>query len=192
MALEVPEGFAQVSLSWMLSGDPEPMIVTFGMAEFGGGEPTTMANAVADAWELTFGAPGTLELYTFTGCRVALQNAPSGPPVIGEAPRSIPGEVSGTTLPQNCAFLVKKGTDLGGRSGRGRMYFPPFMAPEADITPTGFIGAPAAGIQTALTAFLAGVDNMYLFHDEALAISPTQVGTLTLDPRIATQRRRLR
>jgi len=192
MALDVPEGFAQASLSWMLTGDPEPMIVTFGVGTFADGDPSAMAELLADGWESEFGAPGTLDEYTFTGCRVSLQDTPSGPPVIGEASRSTVGTVTGTTLPQNCALLVRKNTGLGGRSGRGRMYFPPFAFPEADVSPTGFIGAPLTGIQTAMSAWLVSVSGMYLFHDEALSIAPTVVTSLTVDNRIATQRRRLR
>lgn len=192
MALAVPIGFAQATWGWMLAGDPEPMFVTFGVDVFMGGDAQAMAEAIADSWEDFFGTGGTLDEYTFIGTRVALQDTPSGPPVIGEAVRSEQGIVTGTTLPQNCAMLVRKNTGLGGRSGRGRFYFPPFAFPEADVSATGFIGTPAAGIQTALDNLLTGGWNMFLFHDEALAIEPTQVTSLTLDARIATQRRRLR
>lgn len=52
------------------------------------------------------------------------------------------GTMSGSTLPGNCAMLVKKRTAFGGRENRGRLYLP-WMLLEGDVSEDGTWGGSA-------------------------------------------------
>lgn len=106
---------------------------------------------------------------------------------------------SGKQLPQNCAVLVRKGTGKGGRKNRGRFFWPSIPASEVDnnglITPS-----TRTAIQTSMDDLLALYDaggndffsaGMRLLHATE-ADPPTEIVSLDVDARIATQRRRLR
>lgn len=106
---------------------------------------------------------------------------------------AVPGRASATTITPNVAYLINKSTALGGKANRGRMYLP--GAPEQDLNPDGTLGAGvAAAVNPDLMlwhADLAGNGTeMVVLHNGPSA--PTPVTFLNLNPRAATQRRRLR
>jgi hypothetical protein len=93
------------------------------------------------------------------------------------------------------AILVKKLSGFAGHDQRGRMYIPGLG--EAAIDDDGGISAAKlADLQSAFSQFLTDVnlgtpEGMVIFHTDALT-APTKVTQLQVDPRVATQRRRLR
>jgi hypothetical protein len=122
-------------------------------------------------------------------------------PTIFESSRNSPGAGSADYLPQNCALLVKKQTNRGGRRGRGRFYVP-MILPEASVDPVGNISGPQIEQkQTAADGFLEQLSTgplntpMVLLHNTegvSTAGAPDPVTKLTVDGVISTQRRRLR
>jgi hypothetical protein len=122
-------------------------------------------------------------------------------PVIGSDATVADGSNGENALvPQNTAWLVHKRTGSGGRSGRGRMYFPGVW--ESGVSSTGVVSSSVLSTYNpSLTAWLTAiaaiveVGSMHLLHDSTGAAAldaPTPVTSLNLDPMVATQRRRLR
>ena len=103
------------------------------------------------------------------------------------------------TVPPQVACLVKKGTNLGGRTQHGRIYLPSYALPADSVTNGGIIDSDVlTPINTAMAAWLAalttnGVD-MYLLHalGDSSDDTPTEVQELIAQSEVATQRRRLR
>ena len=102
------------------------------------------------------------------------------------------GTLTGDAAPPNVAIVTRIQTNTGGRSGRGRMYWPGF--PESSITPAGRItGGNADGItanlQDVLSALATAGWHMVVYsrlNDEGHTIVGASTDTL-----VATQRRRL-
>jgi len=117
--------------------------------------------------------------------------------VIYEAPDSVAGTNTGPPLPQNTAFLLRKRSALGGRRGRGRMYWPPAFLGEDSISSVGLMGeaqrSAIEGRMIVATAAPAGTGRVILHAPEVGApTAPTPITALSLDALVATQRRRLR
>lgn len=192
MSLVIPVGFAQIAYRWSLAGDPEYMISTIGMdvSELGG----SVSNAANTAWEAAWVPSNFSHDWTYRGC-IAYIGQDGGPPVIQETPRAITGtHATMDTTPQNVSLLVRKGTDHGGRAGRGRMFLPPFALDEGNVSVNGMLDDGfVVDTQAILAGFLVAAD-WVLLHDTATPGSPAPypITNLTLDTRIATQRRRLR
>lgn len=106
------------------------------------------------------------------------------------------GSGGGTATSPQVSYLYRKNTTVPGRKNHGRMYYPGCDTTSVDAdgkVSTGKQGG--LNIQSAafLTALLAGgalTAPVILHHD--LVTTPTPVGTLTAEPVVATQRRRLR
>lgn len=95
----------------------------------------------------------------------------------------------------NCAALLRKGTNLLGKHGKGRMYWPGWL-PRSQVNDLGLISddwvASIQGTHDALVADLAGASLLlFLFH-HVDTIAPTNVDQVTAEKVMATQRRRLR
>lgn len=194
MALVIPVGFAQVAYRFTLAGDPEEMITTVGIDLDGiAGLPSGAATAAMDAFAEGYSGAAWSTAWTVRGCTVYI-GQDGGPPVIVEHVSDIVGVTTMATPPQNCAVLVRKQTGLGGRSGRGRMFIPPFALNEGNVTANGMLDPDfRSDTQTAVDAWM-GELNPVLLHDSATPGSPapTPITSFVVDPRIATQRRRLR
>lgn len=193
MTLVIPPGYAQVAWRFSLVDDPEPMITTCGAAVSGFGGGQDAADSLADLFCPTaFTAAGISISYVYLGARLAV-GQDGGPPVIFEAVRSIAGSASAATVPQNCAFLVRKTTGTGGRSGRGRMFMPPFATGEDAVSAAGVLSLAAAEFIQGEIDTLFGGFSPYLLHDSSgTDTTPTPVTAMTLERQLATQRRRLR
>lgn len=112
-----------------------------------------------------------------------------------------------SSLPPNCAILLRKITGVGGRRNRGRVYLP-FMLNEGEVDETGAI---SAGVKTDVNAAaalwladLADGDGYMCIanrtYDVAWDVSPRhlvsvemgpEVTSLLCEPTIATQRKRM-
>ncbi|HKZ21565.1 MAG TPA: hypothetical protein VJQ57_15850 [Acidimicrobiia bacterium] len=114
-----------------------------------------------------------------------------------EAATPVGGTRNDTADPPNTSVLVKKVTALVGRKHQGRMYLP---APRADGTNDGgLLTAAEAGIfQTAVDDWLGVIQSAAYFgapvilHQFEADGDPTVIEAFVVQPRVATQRRRLR
>lgn len=187
MALIIPPGYMQVSYRWQALGDANPYISTIGVDH--DGAPQTVLNTIVTSYIGLWPAGDTFTQFTFLGC-IAQVGQDGGPPVTIEANAAVVGTFSGAPLPSNCAILIRKSTALGGRRGRGRMYWPSVIFSEANADHNGML---AAGVISAYNTKLnthRSVANFVLLHHDATI--PTPITALTCQPQLATQRRRMR
>lgn len=194
MTLTIPPGFAQVAYEWTLSGDPEPMIVTLGadVSEFNG----NFVNAAAtyrDRFTSAFTSAGMSNEWTFRGV-VMRVGQDVGPPVIVESRSSLNGSNAATHLPNNCTALVRKQTNRGGRTGRGRMFLPAWCLPEAQVDGRGMLHEDLlTALQANVDQWLEGLQTVLLHNDAAPGgVQPSPITNFIVDSQIATQRRRMR
>lgn len=195
----VPPGFADVTLIWTQTGDNEPFFSTFGV-ELAAGvtDPVAVANNVNGIWQSAWTPASMSNQGVFVGTRVTLGSDGPDPGATGESLVNVAGTSSSAHLPSNCAALSRKITSLGGRRNRGRMFLPSLYLNEGNVDQNGIIaGAALTSMRTQQDAFLTGlqgsalIDNMVIFHSAAPA-TPTPVIDVTIEQKIATQRRRMR
>lgn len=199
MALVIPQGYAHVVHSLQLTGDPDPFAVTYGVDCVVGSTPAGIATELDGFFDTLMGQMSNQITLINTDVRFQ-EDPPPAPPVVGSKANSQAGAGTGAILPQNCAYLVHKRTATGGRGGRGRMYLP--GVDEAQASNIGAINlANVAGLVNSLNTLLTSINSgvtvaqMVILHDSNgvhAADPPRVVTSLTLDPVIATQRRRLR
>lgn len=195
MPLQIPDGFVNATLSIQLEGDPELMSTSLGWAIET--PPFTQANATAllEGMALPVGDL-MVNVYVIIGGVVTIGG--TDPPVRLEATFSVQGTQGASGAPQNTATLIKKTSAGGGIRNRGRMFVP--GVPEGVVNSIGVFSS------AALAQFQASVDDLFevgasagtntqqdpvLFHETGPDI-PTVLTNLIVDPRVATQRRRLR
>lgn len=105
------------------------------------------------------------------------------------------GDTSDSGYPGACA-LVSKSTSDGGRAGRGRMYLPGI--PEAAIDPSGGLDSgKRSQLQTDVDAMIADlvlldIGPVVLHQAGAPLTTPSPIISLSVQGRVATQRRRNR
>lgn len=195
MGVIIPSGYALMSIGTKTPGDPENMYWTVGMLvddETYGDLP----DRAADAWGST--------MASITSSAVDLVHV-----IVKEGPNSTgptfewlgeePGVDAGALPPPNCAVLVRKITGLGGRKQRGRAYIPGVSSFSASLDSAGnFSSGDAAEITTAVGNFFTGIDTLFettsvapvLLHSDSTP--PTTIAAFSCEPKLATQRRRLR
>lgn len=194
--MAIPLEFGEAWFSFAISGDNEPM---YSHLAYGVSATVTQAavnagfQAFIDAFKVRFSASLTL-----TGGHF-LEQTTAGIRRWDAVVTAAVGTGGGTPLPNNCAYLVKKSTDLGGRRNRGRMYLP--CPSEADVDGAGLVlsaSVTALNVQTAKllpggaihTAF--GVLGDPVVLHESGSQTPATISSLTCQTKIATQRRRMR
>lgn len=197
MTLIIPVGYGSATCNMQLAGKADPLSFTFGFFNSGAQTAAACAADIRDALTTTDSLWRAGEILTSysTGSVDVTINVVAGT-FVGSAAGGTTGTLSGDPMPPNCALLVSKSTDRGGRQGRGRFFLPPAFYGESGFDANGnFIGLGQGRIQDDLDAFLAALETngvpMVLLHTEA-GTPPDLVTGLTLSSRIATQRRRLR
>lgn len=200
--LIIPDGYAQAVWVMALTGDSEPMVTTCGLDITG---VLSSYPALCNHLLNNFGNTIMAQVYSqYTVERVDLYvGQASGPNVVyASTDPAIPGEQSLTSLPQNCAVLIRKPTGTPGRRGRGRFYIPGI--PEASVSQIGDINSgPLDGWQDSADAFYSELATPSVFdpappvilhHSEGIGTepAPTPITSFQVETRIATQRRRLR
>lgn len=200
--LYVPEGYAQCLLRFTVNGDDDEMVCTLGInpgVAYTDGDD--VADGVADACLqdtslLGDTGDGMVTDYNFVGVTARFMTATGEE--VGESVRNIQGTAVGSPLPNNCAYLVRKLTGLGGRGNRGRLFQPPFSLTEGDIDGAGNIDAvDVASLQTRwnglYTELVANDLIPVLFHYPGVdpTPDPTTITGFSVRNRIVSQRRRL-
>lgn len=196
MPLVLPPGFANTRFRFRVAGLTDT--IGFSIAVNPDGFQTasdiaaSMNIAILSADLVT--GPGSSTEWTYLGTSATLMTDTG--PVIGEFNTAVQGTGDFPTVPSNCAVLVRKLTNSGGRKNRGRFYLPPTMIAEAAISGAGFITLDELGAtQDQITALFEKlvVDGTppYLLHTDP-ADAPTQIQAFVLQAQIATQRLRMR
>lgn len=187
-------------MTFFLSGDPEPMVVTLGVETGTEDDPSDLADEIFSLWVNagTIFEPDSFSNEYRIGPFIASIMTATGPQ-IGTGVNFRQGTNAGIdSTPNNCAVLVQKRTARGGRKGRGRMYVPPVWPTEGPIEANGDIQVLLhASWQVAMTEFLLSCDSaghaiVLLHSEEAGAIAPDPVTQLVVSPKLATQRTRMR
>jgi hypothetical protein len=187
----IPVGYSHVVLGFTGAYVPRGAAVTFGVENVGAQAASDVALDVL-ASVTTSTIMGNIADGVILS-QVTVKNGPNDTGGFGEQSANIVGSASGAGYSPNTAYLLRKTTDLGGREGRGRLFWPGVN--ETDIDGTGTV-APAriSALQTDCNAFLtalaANAVPMVLLHNSATV--PTDVIGLICEPKVATQRRRLR
>lgn len=186
----IPVGFAQVTHVFGGPVLPYGAVTTYGINQPSIVSPTDFVDDIHGFFVANV-MPNVNEFIDVIETRIKLGPNDIGPAYAGGLPAQ--GAVTGTGSPPNVAFLVEKNTAAGGRANRGRMFLPGVT--ESYVTDSGaLIPAAVADWQVALDAWLEDLDTngspMVLLH--SASSDPTTVASLTIDGRVATQRRRLR
>lgn len=193
----IPTGYCLAKYRFISSGDVDEMIMTCGhqVAALDG---VPLANALDDAYRDSFLPSFLGSSYTWMGVDISVGTNLGGASPFFEYSSSVGilgGSGTSAQVPSNCATLVHKQTDEPGRRGKGRLYQPGFLG-DTDVDNNGAIaGARLTALQTGFTAWFNrcnadGLD-MAVFHTESPA-EPANVVSLVVDPKIGTQRRRMR
>lgn len=208
--MTIPVGYAEITYKFTGAAAPLGAYVVFGVQNV----LDSSAGTVAQSARLAFSG-STLPARLTDDVAVTEVRAKLGPDATGDfasVTGSWPGTQATTSMPPQVATLVRKVTASGGRRGRGRMYFP--GVPETGVDDAGVIsGAGVTAWTTALADFLGALTAndvpMFLLHDPATIWTlvngqprrvptsdpipePDLVTSLVVDPKVATQRRRLR
>lgn len=184
-------------------------------------DASEVAEAVYKAWAGAWETDGMITGWSFVGVDVQTteEGDPGGPTqggaVIGTYNEISNGVGGGAALPNNCALLIKKKTARGGRRNSGRMFIPPAYLAEANVDATGLITSEMSTYQAQTTQFYDNLRDStqpvgqpatsfmpVLLHSDPLdgsgnpvpgtAPEPTDITSFVVDPRIATQRQRMR
>jgi hypothetical protein len=200
--LSTAPGFADCSYELRHALMSRSAFLTFGI-DNAGTDPTAVAVGVSAA----FGATGSLftaidSQVTLVRTRVAL-GTDGGEDNVGLSSQVIACTATLNSTPPNCAVLVHKRTSRGGRRGRGRLYIP-WAASNALTSENGsVIAADITRVQNAVTAWSnalsSGPGALVLLHRPSAPGTghptspgpPDVVSSMSVDPLIGTQRRRL-
>lgn len=187
----IPDGKGEVVLTFNISGNAGPALIVHGFEWDFLTDPDDVAESIADDFAATF-MPQSVNTVSLVGARVVINDGGTFREGLWSGSVAGSGAVDGAS-PQ-VAVLVRKLTGLAGREFRGRMYLP--GPSENAVTASGFLAATnLAAYQTAadnyLAALLSNAHPMILLHDNP-ATAVNTVTSLSVDPKVATQRRRLR
>lgn len=190
MPLIIPLGYAQISHFFTGTALPNGAAVTYGVQNLVAGG----AEALAEVCHVQFAEkwmPLLNNSVTLVTTRAKLGPNATGP--FAEFTDPEVGSGGGEPEPPNVAFLIEKRTAVGGRSGQGRFYLP--GAETAQIVAGGGIAAATLTSANAIAAawFTAmDVEGAPLVLLHSASSDPTPLTSVTVDPKSATQRRRLR
>jgi hypothetical protein len=196
VSLLIPAGYSQMNLVWQGTTNDRPCEVALGFHGPPGELPADAADDIYSAAIATnsiFQASQQSTTWRFLGVKVMTMTE-SGP-TTGELLLSVVGTLSVANPPINCAVLLRKNTDLGGRTNRGRIFAPPTELNESEVDYLGNMTSTAVTRHlTHWNNFVSGLDavgkTLRLYHTASAV--PTVVNSLSVQQLIATQRRRMR
>lgn len=188
----IPPGYANLTISGTTSGSERPWAISHGYAveAFGGSDITDLATNVGNSdW-----VDNAAQDLVVVEVDLAIGTSDPSAPIHFTAGVDASGG-SGAPSGPNTAWLVRKVTNLGGRKGRGRTYFPGVT--EASVGDGGQVNEGDGSLRASLEGFWNGITSgvgsltdLVLLH--TTSITPTSVESWVMDNRLATQRRRLR
>jgi hypothetical protein len=188
----IPTGYAQINLMWTWTASSQTAECEFGVNL--DGYPGGVSEAASDVLT-AYGDANMKVLQTnhITLTNVHCKFGPNDTGAAGDAPAGIAGDLSTQGLTPNTCVLITKVTELGGRHGRGRMYWPGWE--EGTVDSYGILDDDAFGaFVTHMTEFHDALDSaglpMELLHT-ADTPDPSPIVALTPQRKVATQRRRL-
>lgn len=190
----IPVGHGEAVVTLTIPGDAGPALNIFGFAYDVATPAATVASDIAGVLSSTSGYRGLLPSVVTLSSVLVRCRADAGDPLVAEETISLAGSLAGNTPPPQTALLIQKITGRAGRKNRGRMYIP--ANDESILNDAGVYGSTeTAGFQTKADSFLAALDTagypMVLLHT-SVADAPTDVVSLVVQSKVATQRRRLR
>jgi hypothetical protein len=192
--MHIPVGYAQINWRFVGLGAPRGAQVTLGVEN----QSNFDADEMAESAFLSFS--GNLLAFlsdqvNLVECLTKMGPNATGPQgsFVGD---SIGGDAGDSGSPA-VAYLVKKNTPYGGRTGRGRWFLP--GAAESRVEPDGSVqSTQVEGLTDALGVFLEEMQTQELLpvvlHSQDLGsdVGPRTITSFTVDGKVATQRRRLR
>jgi hypothetical protein len=194
--MAVTPGFADVSLQVSSTIMSRPSFVTFGV-DPSSSTPDSIAQSVYTAAT----SAGSLISKVDSGCTIGPTTIrlgqDGGEALVGYWSLRANGAISLTSPPPNVAVLIHKRTARGGRRGRGRLFMPWFVdettIDEAGIIAPATVTSLATCVEVFRTALATNGVPMVVLHEpgKTTAGAPDVVTSLTVDPLVATQRRRL-
>lgn len=193
--MEIPSGYAQANFVYTGFAVPNGAQWTLGLdVSSYAGDPTDAAN---DLWtDYDTAGMEAIHAANVVLVRIDVKFGPANTGPSGSKSGSLAGTAGGLADSPNVALLVQKNTAFGGRAGRGRSYIPG--------VPTGHINEDGSLTSTYRDAMQLVIDDFYakvavqpmtpvLLHGLGSPLTvPTEITSVTVDSRVATQRRRLR
>lgn len=194
----IPVGFAEVTAklqpvagtricTWSLGVDDEL---------FPSEDPASIAQTFYDILVATGGPYRATALssdWKFLGVHCTVMQEVG--PISADFDNPVTGTATAAQVPINSTLLVNKTTGIGSRRNRGRCYPPATMLAETQVNSLGQITATLSGIQAYFTHIMTGLSTALLqpvlFH-QSPPFTPTPITALTVQPLLATQRRRMR
>jgi len=196
MGVVIPAGYGLLSFHTLTDGDPEEMVWTVGVNLGGTTDESKVPFDAHTAWvdNLQSETSSVVDL-----ARIVLKVGPSSTGPTYEDVTAASGTNGGSLPPPNCAVLCKKLTTAGGRKGRGRCYLPGISSISGTLDSAGNFASGSAGvISSAMNQLLldisagstSGGAELVLLHSDSTA--PNLITEFFCEPKLATQRRRLR
>lgn len=194
----IPVNWANWITQYTFVGDAEPMITTMGVnVSTWGGDYDGGLEWLSDLW-LAALVGSTSDDVTVGPYSLAV-GQDGGDPVTYAYEDSNAGSEPSFPMWPNTAILVRKQTASGGRRNRGRLYIPG-AAIRSAISVAGVIDSIfLADFNTNLATFLTTVNAGTGFNPTQLGVlhseppsAPAVITALIAQPKVATQRRRLR
>lgn len=187
----IPTGYAQINFKYTGAAVPLGAEWTLGAEVLTGGlDPTEVAEAAGSS------EAGSLASFRVDTSELSSVLVKFGPNVSGPSAEVVNGTVGALGLPgvePNTAALVRKVTNMGGRHGRGRFYFPcvgdSLFANGGAMDPGDLVLFNGV-LEDFFDDLVSAGIIPYLLHADATA--PTLITSLQGDIRCATQRRRNR
>lgn len=186
MPLNIPAGSFEVALTHQHQSTLKPAVCTIGV-QYTGSTFSVDALAIEASWG-THVMPLLTSVWHFVR---AEWRAAAG--VVRSNSVNVAGGNGGAAMTPQVCYLVRKTTELAGRSNRGRMYLPGVT--EVEVDPSGLVSPAISGdLTAALAAWVADMATHdaipVLLHNSLEA--PTEISSLQVETVVATQRRRLR
>lgn len=187
----IPANYDQVNLIFDGAAAPAGAEVVFGVHNASALSPAAIGALISTNWNTNLKSK-TNSLLTLETIRV--KEGPAATGAFATVTVATAGTQVSTPVSPQVSMMLVKDTGLGGRSRRGRTFWPGL--PEAHVDAGGLIGAAdIAAYNTAFAAFLAQLATdsipMVILHRDPLA-GPTPVLLWQVQPKVATQRDRLR
>jgi len=196
MGVIIPVDYLQMNMRWSVAGDAEFMYCTLGLFDVNPGRgPQVLANDVGIAWDASTFTTAANMLAGWSAGTVLTTVMTGTGPLSFETGTAVAGSAAAGTLPNNCAILVRKNTNLGGRRNRGRMYLPPAYSNESGVNQVGTLDPATVTVYqnliNSLNTELQALDFLpVVLHSNGG--TPAQISQFLVQPKLATQRTRMR